>query len=146
LLNRADQLHGNYHFDHWVRTRKWLWSIWMWAIQVLLMNTYVLYKITNINTWKTPANKMLSQYAFQKRIALAWISSERDGEVPKTLKHKVDDDNSDSVRSTQSYSSSSTSIKSNQKGIYVIDDSLNPTHGSLKIRLSGLNHHLPHQV
>jgi hypothetical protein len=142
-VDRADQLRGNYRFDHWMRTRKWWWSIWMWGVQVLLTNAYVLYKTANIHIWKTPAKKLLSQYEFRKMIALAWISSERYGEVPKTLKRKVDDGDSNCVRSTRSYCSSSTSIKSNQKGVYVTDDSLNPTHGSLKIRLSGLYHHLP---
>ena len=33
---RAHQLHGTYRFDHWMRTRKWWSSIWMWRFQVLL--------------------------------------------------------------------------------------------------------------
>jgi hypothetical protein len=65
----------------------------------------------------TPAIKLLMQY----------------GKAPKTLKCKAQDDNSNFARLMHSYCSTSTSIKSNQKCIYVTVDSLNPTHGSFKI-------------
>jgi hypothetical protein len=34
-MNHVDcayQLCGTYRFDHWMRTRKWWWSIWMWGV------------------------------------------------------------------------------------------------------------------
>ena len=48
----ADQLHGTYHFDHWMCKRKWWWAIWMWGIQLLLVNAYVLYKTAHLLIWK----------------------------------------------------------------------------------------------
>ena len=40
----ADQLRGSYRFDHWMRKRKWWWSMFFWNFQVLLTNAYILYK------------------------------------------------------------------------------------------------------
>ena len=40
----VDQLRNYYHFDHWMHKRKWWWSVFFWAIGVLLVNCYVPYK------------------------------------------------------------------------------------------------------
>ena len=39
----SDQLRNNYHFDHWMRKRKWWWSVFFWGIGVLKVNAYVAY-------------------------------------------------------------------------------------------------------
>ena len=38
------QLRNYYRFYHFIRKRKWWWSFWMWATEVCLTNSYVLYK------------------------------------------------------------------------------------------------------
>ena len=43
----ADQLRGNYRFDHWLRNRKWWWSIFFWGLGVVLTNAYIIYKKVN---------------------------------------------------------------------------------------------------
>ena len=48
----ADQLRGTYRFDCWMCKRKWWWAIWMWGIQLLLVNAYVLYKTAHLLIWK----------------------------------------------------------------------------------------------
>ena len=48
----ADQQHGTYCFDCWMHKRKWWWAIWMWGIQLLLLNAYVLYKTAHLLIWK----------------------------------------------------------------------------------------------
>ena len=62
----ADQLRGFYRFDHWMK-RKWWWNMFFWAFQVLLTNSYILYKdyylIRNL--------KPMSQYKFRYQITLA---------------------------------------------------------------------------
>ena len=65
----ADQLRNYYRFDHWMRKRKWWWSIFFWAFGVLLVNAYVSYKTYMISKGKRP----MSHYEFRKQIALAWI-------------------------------------------------------------------------
>ena len=34
-INVADQLQGSYRFDHWMRKRKWWWSMFFWCFQML---------------------------------------------------------------------------------------------------------------
>ena len=65
----ADQLRNYYRFDHWMRKRKWWWSIFFWAFGVLLVNAYISYKTYMISKGKRP----MSHYEFRKQIALAWI-------------------------------------------------------------------------
>jgi hypothetical protein len=63
-MDIADQLRGTYRFDCWMRKRKWWWSIWMWGVQVLLVNAYVLYRTAHCIIWKTEKKLILSQYEF----------------------------------------------------------------------------------
>ena len=65
----ADQLRNYYHFDHWMRKRKWWWSFFFWATGVLLVNTYISYKTYMISKGMQP----MSHYEFRKAIALAWL-------------------------------------------------------------------------
>ena len=65
----ADQLQNYYRFDHWMRKCKWWWSIFFWALGVLLVNTYVAYKTDMVSIGKQP----MSHYNFRKAITLAWI-------------------------------------------------------------------------
>ena len=41
-VDQADQLRGSYRIDRWMRKRKWWWAMWMWGVQVLLVNAYIL--------------------------------------------------------------------------------------------------------
>ena len=46
----ADQLRNNYRFDHWLRKRKWWWSIMFWGIVVILVNAYIVYIRVNLES------------------------------------------------------------------------------------------------
>ena len=72
-VDQADQLRGSYHFDRWMRKRKWWWSMWMWGVQVLLVNSYILYKTAHLLIWKPPQKNVLSQYDFHHAIVLIWL-------------------------------------------------------------------------
>jgi hypothetical protein len=61
-VDHADQLCGTYHFSHWMRTRKWWWSIWMWGFQYICNVQNGL--CTHLESTR---KKILSQYEFQKR-------------------------------------------------------------------------------
>jgi hypothetical protein len=63
-VDMADQLRGSYRIDRWMCKRKWWWSIWMWGVQVLLVNAYVLYKTTHLYMWKKNKKSLMSHYEF----------------------------------------------------------------------------------
>jgi hypothetical protein len=63
-VDQADQLWSTYRCDHWTRTRKWWWAIWLWGVQVLLVNVYILYKHAYTYIWKTRPSQILSQFEF----------------------------------------------------------------------------------
>ena len=60
----ADQLQGTYQLDCWMHKRKWWRAIWMWGVQVLLINAYVLYKTTHLVIWCKDKKSLLSHYEF----------------------------------------------------------------------------------
>ena len=60
-VDAADQLRGSYRMDHWMRKRKWWWSIMFWAVGVTLTNSYLIYKKLCEEENKQPA---FSHYKF----------------------------------------------------------------------------------
>ena len=73
----SDQLRGYYRFDHWMRKRKWWWSMFFWYFQVLLTNSFIVYK----NYMILHIHKPISHHNFHKAVALAWTS--QDANWPK---------------------------------------------------------------
>ena len=39
----AYQLWNSYHFQHWMRNRKWWWKLCVWGFGVIPVNVYILY-------------------------------------------------------------------------------------------------------
>jgi hypothetical protein len=68
----ADQLRNYYHYNHWMRKRKWWWAYFFWDLGVLQTNAYICYLRCNISWGRLPS-QLISHYDFQKSIALAWI-------------------------------------------------------------------------
>ena len=71
-VDPADQLRGVYRLDHWVRNRKWWWSMLFWSLGTMMTNAYICYLKVNAD-YGTPKNKLLSHHDFQKQIAIDWI-------------------------------------------------------------------------
>ena len=69
----ADQLRNNYWFDHWLRKRKWWWSIMFWAIGVILVNSYIVNRRVNLEAGVSKSNLLL-QHNFRKQVVMACIS------------------------------------------------------------------------
>ena len=76
----ADQLQNTYNFDHWLRNYKW-WHFLFWqGFQVLLLNSYIVYK----KICDQGKVKPLNHYEYQKDIAMGWIDTENySGELTK---------------------------------------------------------------
>ena len=71
-VNVADQLRGVYRLDHWLRNRKWWWSILFCSMVVLLTNSYKLYLQMCKEEGGKPQYKY--QYQFRKSISEYWIN------------------------------------------------------------------------
>ena len=66
----GDQLRNYYRFDHWMRKRKWWWSIWVWCAGMLLTNAYIIYsKYCKVHKIKQKYN----HYEFICKVAEAWL-------------------------------------------------------------------------
>ena len=68
----ADQLRNNYWFDHWLRKRKWWWYIMFWAIGVILINTYIVYRIVNLEYGVSKSDLLFNTTSVDK---LRWHGS-----------------------------------------------------------------------
>jgi len=70
----SDQLREVYKFNQWMRNYKWWWAIMQWGLGVLLVNSFVVYKLVCEEQNQRP----MTHYEFRKMIALSWIDK---GEV-----------------------------------------------------------------
>jgi hypothetical protein len=130
-IDVADKLRNQCHVDHWMRKRKWRWSMWWWGIQVLLINVYLLYKTAHLRVWTKDPKNVMTQSDFQYKLVVAWFGVL---EVRSMKKHLFED-----------YSiSTSTSIapSSIKRAKYVKDSSLDPSMSSLRDRLSSEYHYI----
>jgi hypothetical protein len=142
----ADQLRNYYRFDHWMRKRKWWWSMFFWGFGVLLVNCYVSYKTLCKSEGVIP----MSHYEFRKRIALAWMNPDK--YWPNRFSKKAQNSSAGGTNSTNTASSQSTlsrkrgpdsldsessSVCNKKKcyGVRVTDRNLDPRTGELRNRL-----------
>ena len=72
-VDRADQLRTNYNVGKGLRQRKWWWSIFLWGIDVAIVNAYLLYKAWH----EMHGLKPMTHYYFREKIAFAWLDEER---------------------------------------------------------------------
>jgi len=72
-VDRADQLRTNYNVGKGLRQRKWWWSIFLWGLDVAIVNAYLLYKAWH----EMHGLKPMTHYCFREKIALAWLDEER---------------------------------------------------------------------
>jgi len=136
-VDQADQLRSTYRFDLWTRTRKWWWAIWLWGIQVSLVNAYVMYRAANLYIWKKKESSLLSHYNFQKMVALHLLNPEKYPlDRRENMKRRRSDiDDSQTLRSTDNSQSTRASV--------VNDRALDSTNGDLRVRLSTKYFHCP---
>ncbi len=134
-VDRADQLRGSYQADKWKWNRKWWWSIWMWGIETLLVNAYVLYRETHLLMWKAKKSHLTSHYDFRWAITKAWLTgSDSIEEIIQGKKRKRD-----SIVRTLLEPINPT----NKKACHVNDAALDPKQGSLQWCLNDDYCHFP---
>ena len=133
----ADQLRHQYRFHHWMRKRKWWWSLWFWGIQVSLVNSYLLYKTAHLYIWKRDPKTIMSQYDFQYQIDLAWYGLLQPSNAPKGSNQRALFDDCTIASTTTSTGESYT-----KKAKCVKDTSLDPVSGSLRAHLNSNYHYI----
>ena len=145
-------------FDHWLRSRKWWWSILFWAIGVMLTNAYVMY-VTVCDEYDIPKRDRKTHMEFRKNIALAWIVNPKEYnaelrqaasmKTPTRRRRRRDEDESGVSGITldsalQSTVTTSTSRPAKQlKRTRMSDDALDPVAGKLACRLDPTLDHIP---
>jgi hypothetical protein len=135
-VDRADQLRNSYRFDHWMRKRKWWWSIFFWGMGVLMVNAYVSYVRFNILNGKKKKD-LLSHYEFRKQIALAWLDPETYWpERELNSKGKKRNRSSESIGSDDTRHTRSGNIRSKSKKRFQVSNTSLALHtGMLGCRL-----------
>ena len=101
----ADQLRGSYRPDHWLRNRKWWWSLFLWAIGVAAANGYVSYKRMYESEAKKKKDQMprlLTHEAFQKELAFDLIWPRKKGASSSDSVDSVSTSSTTSTRTKQS--------------------------------------------
>ncbi len=51
--------------------------MWMWGLETLLVNAFVLYRETHQLVWKTQKKKMFTHFQFCKAVALSWLTGKK---------------------------------------------------------------------
>ena len=134
----GDQLRGSYRYDHWLRNRKWWWSIFFWTFGMLHTNSYILFCLF----WEAHGyDPPFSHYEYRRQCFLAWLQPEV---------YFSQSSNSVATSTTASSSCSSKPVKrslrfavteTRTKSVKFTDATLCHLTGSLKTRL---DFHKPH--
>ena len=133
----SDQLRNQYRCDIWLRNYKWWHSLFWWGVQVLLINSYVVYK----NCLEMAGCEPVTHYEYQISCAKAWIDPDNFG----TSVHTPSDTGSSTI-STMSAGSGricTTASGSKKRKSYVSNKSLHPLKGKLRCRLDHRQDHWP---
>ena len=130
----ADQLRNQYRVDMWLRNYKWWHALFWWGVQVLLTNSYVVYKQCLLRAGCEP----VSHYKYQVACAKAWIDPDNYGKSVRTPS-----ENGSSTISTMSGASDVTSPASKKRRARVSEKSLHPRKGKLRCRLNHSFNHWP---
>jgi hypothetical protein len=158
----SDQLRNYYRFDHYMRKRKWWWSLAFWGIGVQFVNAYVVYcKV--MESSGVLKKDWLSHYDFRKSVALDWINEkkelvsrkrnfvmaeeEADEESPTREKKDEKKDDSANRRSTRAKEREAAAQEEAvvRRSVRVTDSSLHPD-GALNKRLRRDLFHWPKQA
>ena len=154
----ADQLRNNYRVDHWLRFRKWWWSIFLWGFGVLLTNAYLVYCRVQEEAG-VPKKDWMTHYDFLLSIATAWVdSNETDIRCLRRIRQKkrkqLEEMTADTTPSppkrvrpsNRITKSPKTGTIKRTKAPRVSDHSLHPTSGLLRCRLDHVGHfHCPEE-
>jgi hypothetical protein len=84
----SDHLRTIYEFNHWLRNKKWWWAIFLYAMEVLLTNAYLVYCSVMDEAGVERAQRR-THYQFLLEIAVAWIDLQ-EPDIRDVVKAAVD--------------------------------------------------------
>ena len=70
--DRADYMRKSYTLKQNQRQRKWWWSLFLWALDIAMVNSYLLDKSYH----KMHQLEYMYNYKFREEVFLAWMDSE----------------------------------------------------------------------
>ena len=110
-VDLADQLRNHYRFNHWLRNRKWWWSIFLWALGVATTNAYKMYErmYEDERARRRPLVKKWSHLEFLEQLVYDFMGWE--------------DDSKPSANDNTSVSASTTCRGASYSGFLVDTDS-----------------------
>uniref|UniRef100_A0A7S0GIG6 Uncharacterized protein n=1 Tax=Proboscia inermis TaxID=420281 RepID=A0A7S0GIG6_9STRA len=115
-VDMADQLHNYYKLGHWIRSFKWWHAMFRRRVQVLMINSYIVY----CRVCEEVCIKPMDHYQYQKECALVWIDP--DGHQQGDNGYKTPTDEVSTI----------TSGLSSKNKTRITDESLHPLGGSLQ--------------
>ena len=124
-IDLAEKVRNTYLWDLLMRKRKWWWSIMMWCLQMLLANSYILYK----RYTKMHDLKPISHFDFNQQVCMAWIDPDDHGPKKKRTYQAQDSSVASTTCNTLYFSDFI------QRAPRCTDKSLHPITGSLCRRL-----------
>jgi len=132
-IDLGDQYRGQYKMDYWKRQSKWWMELWLFGLQVCMVNAFVIYYAMCVHLYKMNKKEMLTHYEFQKYLALALINPE--GWIPhsENWRRKI----TKKGRGT-GYSNKYHPIErkvNNVKAVRINEDTLDPVTCKLRNRL-----------
>ena len=147
-VDLADQLRGTYRVDHWVRNRKWWWSIFFWSLGVMLTNAYVMYCKVNIEEYGVSKSELMSQREFRECICKYWINpieyADEQRMEPYLRKRSSTSTASDISSITEDATQQQqTNTHMFENARHINDESLKYPNGNLKCRMDWTLDHLP---
>ena len=146
----ADQLRGSYRCDIGVRNREWWWSLWFWALGVMLVNSYIMYLKLHLIHGRQKKD-LISHHDFRRAIAIYWINEEyskrtRVSEGTIVIGWKCKKSQGSRGESSTVSTLTQDTITKKKKACAVTDSSLCPERGALKTRLNSALDHIPDEA
>merc|ERR1712156_647031 len=113
-------------FDHWMRKRKWWWSMFFWCFQMLMTNSYVLYK----KFMEMHDAKPMSHYDFRYALSISWLDRKYRINITVPVARSI----TSSLSSGSGIETRSKKVAAEGRKTQVTDSTLDPEHGKLKRR------------
>ena len=143
-IDLGDQYRTYYKMNHWKRQTKWWMALWLFGIQVSVVNAYVAYSAMCIQLYNMNKKEILTHYEFQKYLALALINEEKWGPHSENWR-KVLTKKGKGVAYSNEYQPMEKPNKDTIQATRINEQTLDPITGKLRNRLCyGGPHNLRH--